>query len=33
VPGLLNAEFEQIMGVTMGTARYRAARVMDLLTF
>ncbi len=33
VPGLLNAEFEQLMGVTMGTARYRAARVMDLLTF
>jgi hypothetical protein len=33
VPGLLNAEFEQFMGVTMGTARHRAARVMDLLTF
>ena len=33
VPGLLNAEFEQFMGVTVGTARYRAARVTDLLTF
>jgi hypothetical protein len=33
VPGSLNAEFEQLMGVTMGTARFRAARIMDLLTF
>jgi hypothetical protein len=32
VPGFLNAEFEQLMGVTMGTARYRAARVLELLT-
>jgi len=33
VPGLLNAEFEQFMGVTMSTARYRAARVMELVMF
>ena len=32
VPGVLNADFEKIMGVTMGTARHRAARVMELLT-
>jgi len=32
VPGMLNAEFEQLMGVTMSTARHRAARVMELLT-
>jgi hypothetical protein len=32
VPGRLNAVFEQLMGVTMGTSRYRAARVRDLLT-
>jgi hypothetical protein len=32
VPRLLNSEFEQLMGVTMGTARYRAARVMELVT-
>ena len=33
VPGLLNADFERITGVTMSTARYRAARVRDLLIF
>ena len=33
VPVLLNAEFEQLMGVTMGTARYRAARVRELVEF
>ncbi|MCC7408886.1 MAG: hypothetical protein IT442_12495 [Phycisphaeraceae bacterium] len=32
VPGVLNAEFEQLMGVTMSTVRYRAARVMELVT-
>ena len=32
VPGVLNAEFEQLMGTTMGTARYRAARVVELIT-
>jgi hypothetical protein len=30
VPGLLNDEFEALMGVSMGTARYRAARVKEL---
>jgi len=29
VPRWLNTEFEQFMGVTMGTARYRAARVRE----
>ena len=33
VPGLLNSEFEALMGVSMGTARYRAARVRELLEF
>ena len=33
VPRLLNADFERITGVTMSTARYRAARVRDLLIF
>jgi hypothetical protein len=33
VPGWLNAEFEQFTGVTMGTARYRAARVRELVEF
>ena len=33
VPGVLNAEFEQFMGVTMGTARYRAARVKEIVEF
>ena len=33
VPGWLNAEFEQFTGVTMGTARYRAARVKELFDF
>jgi hypothetical protein len=32
-PGLLNREFEELMGVSMGTARYRAARVRELMTF
>ena len=32
VPGLLNSEFEQFMGVSMGTARYRAARVIEMMT-
>ena len=31
VPGLLNSEFEALMRVSMGTARYRAARVRELL--
>ena len=29
VPGILNADFEKLMGVTMSTARLRAARVRD----
>lgn len=33
VPGLLNSEFEQFMGVTMSTIRYRAARVKELIIF
>ncbi|MFI5381585.1 MAG: hypothetical protein ACHRHE_19995 [Tepidisphaerales bacterium] len=33
VPGVLNAEFEQFMGITMGTARYRAARVREIVIF
>ncbi|MCC6681656.1 MAG: hypothetical protein IT445_12205 [Phycisphaeraceae bacterium] len=33
VPGLLNREFEALMGVSMGTARYRAARVRELMVF
>ncbi len=31
VPKVLNAEFEQLMGVSMGTARYRAARVKEII--
>lgn len=33
VPGVLNAEFEHFMGVTMGTARYRSARVRKLVAW
>jgi len=33
VPGILNAELEQLMGVTMSTARYRSARVKELLAW
>ena len=33
VPGLLNADFEQVMGVTMSTTRYGAARIMELCAF
>jgi hypothetical protein len=33
VPGLLNSEFEAIMGVSMGTARMRAAQVERLMAF
>lgn len=33
VPGVLNSEFEALMGVSMGTARYRAARVRELMVF
>ena len=31
VPGVLNSEFETIMGVSMGTARRRAAQVEQLI--
>ena len=31
VPGVLNSEFETIMGVSMGTARRRAAQVERLM--
>lgn len=31
VPGVLNSEFEKLMGVSMGTARRRAAAVRELL--
>jgi len=33
VPGMLNSEFERLMGVTMSTARKRAVRVRELFTF
>jgi len=33
VPGVLNSEFEQLMGVTMSTTRKRAERVRALFTF
>lgn len=33
VPGLFNHEFEAFTGVSMGTARYRAARIRDLIVF
>lgn len=32
VPGVLNSEFEKVMGVSMGTARTRAATVREFLT-
>ena len=32
VPGVLNSEFEKLMGVSMGTARRRAVAVRELLT-
>ena len=31
VPGVLNSDFEQFFGVTMGTIRKRAAQIEDLL--
>ena len=31
VPDVLNSEFEKIMGVTMSTARQRAARVKEFI--
>ena len=33
VPEVLNAEFEQFMGTTMSTVRYRSARVRELLAW
>ncbi|MEI8194373.1 MAG: DUF6398 domain-containing protein [Phycisphaerae bacterium] len=33
VPGLLNSEFKQLMGVTMSTTHYRAARILELRDF
>ena len=33
MPGFLNFEFEALVGVKMGTARNRAARVRELVTF
>jgi len=33
VPGVLNAEFAELMGVSMETARYRAARVRELVVW
>lgn len=33
VPGLLNSEFEQLVGVTMSTTRHRAAQIERLLDF
>ena len=33
VPGVLNSEFEAMMGVSMSTARTRAAQVERLITF
>ena len=33
VPGVLNGEFERITGVTMSTARKRAARVKEIILF
>ncbi len=32
VPGILNSDFEQIFGVTMGTIRKRAAQIEELLS-
>ncbi|MAX26009.1 MAG: hypothetical protein CMJ19_16045 [Phycisphaeraceae bacterium] len=31
VPGVLNSEFEKLMGVSMGAARRRAAAIRELL--
>jgi len=31
VPGVLNSEFEELMGVSMGTARQGAARVKEIV--
>ena len=33
VPGMLNADFEKLMGASMGTIRKRAARVRELVIF
>ena len=33
VPDMLNADFEQLMRTSMGTARYRAARVREIVLF
>ena len=33
VPEFLNADFEKFMGVTMSTAKTRAARVMEIVIF
>ena len=33
VPEMLNADFEQLMHTSMGTARYRAARVREIVLF
>ena len=33
VPSVLNRDFEQITGVTMSTARKRAARVREIILF
>jgi len=33
VPGVLNSEFERLMGITMSTTRKRAERVRELFTF
>jgi len=33
VPGVLNAEFVELMGASMETARYRAARVREIVTW
>ncbi|MEX0744879.1 MAG: DUF6398 domain-containing protein [Phycisphaeraceae bacterium] len=33
VPGVLNSEFVQVMGVTMSTVRKRAARIKELILF
>ncbi|MGA2500044.1 MAG: hypothetical protein ABSH20_20085 [Tepidisphaeraceae bacterium] len=33
VPEILNADFEQLMRTSMGTARYRAARMREIILF
>lgn len=33
VPGVLNAEFEELLNVSMKTAQYRAARVKELVMY